>query len=278
MLEIEEIKYLVSFGEEGTLSKVAQEYHISQPTITRAMKNLEDTFGVPLFDRTKNHISLNENGRLAVQELSILLKQMEDTLNKVRNLDRTNRTISIGSAAAIALPNLTEQFAIAFPNKTIATEYGLPKDLEVAFKNKIYQFIILPYLLKEKDVSYQVVGEEHLMFCLPKKHRYAKRKSISLEELNGENMLMLSNVGFWEELVRKKMPNSKFLIQSERYTLDELIQNSNLACFTTNYTMSNETIRKTRVFIPITNPEVNVTYYLFYRKDCPYHFTVNHVM
>ena len=94
MLNYEEMQYFASFAETGTLSRVAEQFHISQPTITRAMKKAENEFGVPLFDRTKNSISLNDNGVYAAQEISILLKQTDETLRRVRAYVGANRTIS----------------------------------------------------------------------------------------------------------------------------------------------------------------------------------------
>ena len=62
MLDLLELEQLAAFAEYGTLSKAAQELHISQPTLTRTMKRLEEEFGVPLFVRGKNKIELNETG------------------------------------------------------------------------------------------------------------------------------------------------------------------------------------------------------------------------
>lgn len=65
MLNLLELEQLVAFADCGRLSKADENLHISQPTITRTMQHLEDTFGVPLFCRSKNHISLNEpDGKL----------------------------------------------------------------------------------------------------------------------------------------------------------------------------------------------------------------------
>ena len=54
MLDLLELEQLAAFAEYGTLSKAAQELHISQPTLTRTLKRLEEEFGVPLFVRGKN--------------------------------------------------------------------------------------------------------------------------------------------------------------------------------------------------------------------------------
>lgn len=78
MLNLLELEQLVAFADYGTLSKAAETLNISQPTITRTMQHLEDTFGVPLFQHSKNHISLNETGLRAVEYAKQLLK-MEKT-------------------------------------------------------------------------------------------------------------------------------------------------------------------------------------------------------
>ena len=66
LLDLPELEQLVAFADCGRLSKAAEKLNISQPTITRTMQHLEEEFGVPLFERSKNRISLNETGQRAV--------------------------------------------------------------------------------------------------------------------------------------------------------------------------------------------------------------------
>jgi DNA-binding transcriptional LysR family regulator len=264
MLTYEEMQYFVAFAQDGTLTKVAEQFTISQPTITRAMKKAEETFGVPLFDRTKNSISLNECGKLAARELSILLKQTDDVLFRVRAYDKANRTIAIGSAAAVEIPGLIQALTRRFPEKSISTELKMPDELIQGLEQNTYQLIILPYVPESNSYSVRKIGEEHLMFLLPKSHKYAHRKSLSLAEMNGENLLLYSEIGFWADLVRKAMPDSRFLVQNERYSFSELIENSILPCFVTDLT---NTQYKDRVAVPISDEAVNVTYYLVCKKS-----------
>ena len=65
MLNLLELAQFVSFAECGTLSKAAEQLHISQPTLTRTMRHMEDVFGVPLFHRGKNHLALNQTGEIS---------------------------------------------------------------------------------------------------------------------------------------------------------------------------------------------------------------------
>lgn len=270
MLTYDEMQYFAAFARNGTLTEVAEQFHISQPTITRAMKKAEEVFGVPLFDRTKNSIHLNNNGRIAAEEIRLLLKQTDEMIERVQSYDRANRTITVGSAAAVQLPGLIGKLSSAFPEKTIMTELKLPDELIEGLDRNTYQLIVLPFdPAPENGDSYcsTVIGEEHLMFYLPENHPLAGRESLRLADLNGENMLLYSDIGFWAEIVRRKMPDSRFLVQNERYSLNELIVNSVLPCFITNLTLQESERNPDRVAVPITDEEVNVTYYLVYRND-----------
>ena len=83
-------------------------------------------------------------------------------------------------------------------------------------------------------------------------------------------MLLFQDIGFWHDLVVEKMPDSRFLVQTERYTFWELIENSTMPVFTTDYyrNLSTDAMPATsRVEIPITDPEFNVSYYLACKKE-----------
>jgi len=84
MLDLHELQQLVAFADLGTLSKVAEEGHISTPSITRSMKTVEESFGVPLFERSKNRIALNETGKAAVEAARKLLAEADEAVRQVR--------------------------------------------------------------------------------------------------------------------------------------------------------------------------------------------------
>ena len=187
------------------------------------MTKEEDVFGVALFDRTKNRIRLNDNGTHAAQEITTLLKQTDEMIARVRAFDRASRTIAIGSAAALELPDLIGTISHLFSQKSITTELVLPKDLLQGLREGVCQLVILPgdpgqEVVEREKLAICRIGEEHLMFYLPKDHPLSDLPSLTLADLNGENMLLFSEIGFWGDLVRKKMPDSRFLMQSERYT------------------------------------------------------------
>lgn len=269
MVDYAILEQFVTFYQTGTLRKTAEQLHISQPTLTRNMQKLEAEFDVPLFIRTKNSIALNETGYIAAEDAQMILKHTDNMLRRARDFDRTQRTILLGTCTPVLIMEIMQKLSVLYPQATVSSEtQNIPQLLE-GLKNDIYQLVLLPFCPEEQHLHTVKWQEEHLFFLLPKGHRFARRKSLSVSEMNGENMLLFQDIGFWRDLVEEKMPDSRFLVQTERYTFLELVENSSLPSFTTDFyqaampaTISNEN----RVKIPIADPEFNVTYYLVYKK------------
>ena len=270
MVDYNILKQFVTFYRTGTLRETAEKMHISQPALTRNMQKLETEFEVPLFHRTKNSISLNETGLLAAEDAEMLLRQTENMLRHARDFDRKNRTIILGSCTPVLIPELIRRITDAYPMAAISSETQNISQLLDGIRNGTYQLALLPFCPEDDGLSFRKWGEEHLSFLLPKRHRFARRKSLSVSEMNGENMLLFQDIGFWHDLVVEKMPDSKFLVQTERYTFLELVENSTMPVFTTDYSHNvlPDTIPAlSRVAVPITDTEFNVSYYLVCKKE-----------
>lgn len=264
MIELSCLEQLVTFAEQGTLSKAAEQLHMSQPTLTRAMQNLEDEFQVPLFEHKKNRLTLNENGKLAVEYAYKILEQSADMLERVRTFDRSRHTISVGSCAPAPLWDISPMLSSLYPHMTIMTEMKELDVLSDGLYNKTYQIIILTEKTKDNSCECFRWGEEHLYLSLPANHPLAKSEGIYLKELDGENMLLYSEIGFWHDIHKNKMPNSRFLLQNERFAFNELVNSSVLPSFTSDIVMRHpeqHQISSDRVNIPILDEEAHVTYY-----------------
>lgn len=121
MLNLEELAQLTAFADHGTLSKVAEEFHISTPSITRSMQNLEEDFGVALFNRSKNRIELNETGMVAVSYARKLLQETEQMVSQVRAFDERQKTIVVKSCAPAPLWELLKKLGERHPGMTISS-------------------------------------------------------------------------------------------------------------------------------------------------------------
>lgn len=262
MLDLNELEQLIAFADLGTLSMAAEQLHISQPTITRTMQHLEEAFGVALFLRGKNRIALNESGKKAVEQARLLLAAAEDTLKKVQEFDRSLRTITVSSCAPAPLWSLLPILSAHYPGMTIASSLKNVPAVCTDLVSGACQLAVLPEGEQPRDCAGVPFLEEHLSVCLPADHALAGRASVTFSDLNGYNFLLRSEIGFWDEMCRLRMPSSRFLVQTNDFDFAELIRESALPCFITNLAGNSQNLMEGRVSIPVTDPEANVTYAL----------------
>ena len=259
MIEIYLLEALDAYEKYGTLVEASEQLHISQPALSRAMQKLEAELGVKLFDRQKNRISLNENGRLAVEYARRILNLEEEMKDSITNLDASNRTLSIGAIAPGPVYEIESMLKgrIKLTFNVTNNESELVDGLS---KNK-YQAIVLTHPLEDQPHK-KLITEQLYTLVLPG-HPASSYKEISFNDMNGQSFLMLSDVGYWAEVVKRNMPDSRFIIQGNLQDLGELISSSALPAFASNITMERG-IRDTdgRIAIPFSDKDAKLDFYV----------------
>ena len=265
-MELEQLQHFIAFAKYKTLSQAAKELHISQPVLTRSMQKLEEDLNVPLFHRTKNKITLNDNGNMAVELAQRIINETIDMKQKLKAFDKSQHTFFIGSCAPAPNIYIGQKVTQIYPDKTISSEIKDMNELVQGLKEDAYTIIIMPYEIEDDDIECIAFMEEQLYFSLPLDHRYANKDSLTLKEMDGEKMLLMSNIGFWHDMHKRTMPHTKFLIQEDRSIFYDLVELSILPSFTSDYSMKIDGKRKNRKIIPISDSDAHATYYCWYLK------------
>ena len=264
MFELYQLEQLLAVAEQGTLSNAAEQLHISQPALSRSMQRLEAELQVTLFNRQKNKIELNENGRMAVDYARKIMEQSQDMISRVQACDRSRRTILIGSCAPMPLWEIPPLLSDLYPDMTISSEIRENEVLLQGLRDGLYQLVILPHPVDEPGITCVKYGEEHLYFSLPPAHPLSGSKGLYMRDLNGETMLLRNRLGFWRDVTDKKMPDTRFLEQ-EDIAFAELVRSSALPSFSTDAALRRDGNPANRINIPILDEEANVTYYCLYK-------------
>ncbi|MBR2214657.1 MAG: LysR family transcriptional regulator [Selenomonadaceae bacterium] len=267
MLETYLLEQLAAFAEYGTLSDAARQLNLSQSALSRSMQKMENIIGVPLFSRKRNHIALNENGKIAAEYAKQMLREQRDMIEKVRAFDRKRRTISLGCCAPVPQNEVMKLLSEHFTDFSISAELNSDSSLLSGLKNDFFQLVVLHEKPTDEALYIKPCGSERLFISLPPAHPLSKRQGIRLGDLDGEHILLYAKIGFWYELCVKKMPRAKFLMQHEREVFKELADVSALPSFTTDVLIHHGYAQKNRIHVPILDVEANVTYYIVCQKE-----------
>ena len=263
MIETYLLEQFEAVARCGTLLAASEELHITQPSLSRSMKKLEEELGVSLFHRENSKISLNETGKLAADYAKRALDANQEMIDRVIAFDRSLRTVSLGSCAPFPVNALMPTLQEHLTGKTLLTELQaddgrLLKDL----RSHIYQLVILHEYPEEKDLYCQRYLEEQLYITLPEDHPLAKQDSVTFDDLKGIRILMTAGIGFWMDITLKHLSASHLLIQGSMDALGELIDASRLPFFNSNQMLSLGHEFPGRVSRPITDSDAHTTFWI----------------
>lgn len=266
MLENYLLEQLVAFADAGTLSKAAQDLHITQPALSKSMQRIEDLFGIPLFYRTHSHIELNANGKVAVRYAKRALKANRDVILETRTFDRRQHTIRIAGCSTIAIHYLMQICQDFYPTMTLTTSLiSYPHSAELLNDND-YDLVIATNSSDDPGLMSTAFLTEQLMLSVPVGSPLAKRTAVSFHDLTGMDILAHAGSGVWLSICQQQIPNINLLVQENMHSLDQLVKASSLPVFSSSLTEVDKKMSG-RVTIPIVDAAAKVKYYLLCKKD-----------
>ena len=201
-MKLFQIEYFIAVCQYNSISQAADALLVSRPAVSRAVRDLEEEFGVVFFQRTTTGVALTDAGRLFYDKclkIRLLLTELQTEMEvyKCDAEDESDRTLHIGisfTARCCMLPCLSD-FQRQHPNVRMKLS-----DIETAFLDS--KALSPDYDLEialcgdeaYEGIDYIDVGESSLVFCCSKKHPLAGRESVSIRELKDEPLAALSRL------------------------------------------------------------------------------------
>lgn len=269
MIELEQLRQLAAFAEYGTLSGAAEALHISQPSLSRTMQKLEEELQAGLFTRRKNRLVLNETGRVAVEQARHVLSAAEELAERVRLADRSRQGIALGSCAPVPIWDLEPLLGELYTGVEVSAELNdSDESLLEGLRQGRYQVVVTHQAPpQDGELFCFPYREEHLSLQVPVDHPLSKRQVIHAGDLARQNLLLYSEIGFWVQVCREKLPEAHFLFMNEWDAFGELAGLGAFPCFVSDAAASVRQVEN-KVVIPIESEDFQAVYYfLCLEKD-----------
>ena len=242
MIDIFLLEQLDAFARTGTLSRAAEELHITQPALSRNMKKLEATLGVSLFNRESSKITLNETGKIAAEYARRALDANQEMIEMTLAFDRRERSLTIG--------------------KAITTELSDRERLLANLRNHQYQLIILADLPEDGDLYCQRLIEDRLCVSFVPDHPLAQKEAITFADLQDVSLIAAGNAGYWIYICEQNLPPRNLAIQNNVETLAELVSSSSMPVFSSKRLVDMGNAAPGRVTVPIMDESARAVFYL----------------
>lgn len=192
-IELRHFRYFLAVAEELHFKKAANKLYISQPGLSRQIKQMEESLGVQLFSRNNKKVSLTPAGHFLRKEIELVLKNIDDILLRTTFIHEGKAGVIkmgyVGSAMQSVIPELLIRFNETFPNIRFSlSELDNAKQIKALLTMDLdVGFVRLNEV--PTDLNIQPIYKETFSIVLPEDHPMTSRKFRNLSQLQDESFI-----------------------------------------------------------------------------------------
>jgi DNA-binding transcriptional LysR family regulator len=197
-VELQQLKYFREVAERQHVTRAAEKLFVSESAISRAVTQLEEELGVPLFYRQGRAVVLSPYGRLFLENVTRALSVLESGKRLLREqTEQESGTVSLGFLHSLGIemvPGLIKEYRRKHPRIqfTLLVQRSGEMLMEELAGGGIDLCLSVPGMFGQSDVRWNHLLDEELLIAMPRTHRLAARRTLSLKELSSEPFLALS--------------------------------------------------------------------------------------
>ena len=194
-MTLTELRYIVAVARERHFGRAAEACFVSQPTLSVAVKKLEEELGVPLFERGPGEVTVTPAGQRIVEQAQRVLEEA----SRIKEIAAAGRDplagpLRLGAIYTIGpylLPKLIPILRRSAPAMQLHIQENFTHRLAEMLKSGEVDVILIALPFEEPGIATRAVYDEPFMVAVPKGHAWESRKRITAEELTQESLLLL---------------------------------------------------------------------------------------
>lgn len=196
MPTLKQLRYLVALAQSLHFRRAAEQCHVTQPTLSNQIQELEKSLGVQLVERSRRHqVVLTPIGREIVERARVVLRDVQDIVDLGRHgqewLDGTIKLGALPTLGPYLLPHVLPVLHRDYPNLKLYVREGMPEALLRSLANAELDLLLFPLPITGADLASTRLFREQLWVVIPSEHPLAERKTIERSDLAGETILAL---------------------------------------------------------------------------------------
>lgn len=215
-LRYRQIKAFCLAMETGSFHRAAQELHVTPPSFTLLIKNLEEGLGMRLFDRTTRRCDPTPGAMAFYQSVARALEDMEEAYRHARDEGTGTRgRLTIATVPSLASGFLTQMLALflrQYPNIRIFMSEHRSNDVVTAVRQNQVEIGFGRLMLDQDDLTFVPLCHDRLMVAAPLGHPVLATSRLRWRDL-GEHSLILVGGGATEQQVRGALPGASYSIE-----------------------------------------------------------------
>jgi len=210
-MTLSEFRYIVAVAKELHFGRAAEKCFVSQPTLSVAVRKLEEELGIILFERHQHEISITPIGEAVIKQAELILNET-NSLKEIakQNENELKGDLKLGVIYTIGpylLPKLIPVINKQASGLTLIIEEDFTKILTTKLKSGDIDIAILSNPFKESGISTELLYKEPFQVALPSGHSLAKKKKLKASDLSIDTMLLLKAGNCFREQIVELCPS-----------------------------------------------------------------------
>lgn len=275
-MDISQMEYLIATVEEETLTHAAQKLHITQPALSRSIMRMEESVGIPLFNRVGRNITVNKYGELLYQWAKKSVTEYHKTVKQINVLlENDSNTITIGCSGYVYSMPIIMGFQKTYPHIMLNNFKFNRRDFPDIIYQSSVDCILSVIDFSAEDADSILLYHGPLFAALPSSHRLSKKTGLHLEEIKNERLIMSAGDTLFHESVEEMYRHINAIpLISNKVETSHLISmiTEGMGCSIINTETVNMISKKTKkcVCIPLEDDFCFTSAYLIWNKKSHY--------
>ena len=194
---LRQLQYLKLLAQHGSFSRAAEAAHVTQPTLSAGIQELEKILGAPMVDRNRSGVILTAAGSEAVSRAGAILAQAEDLVQACRGaglpLEGRLRLGVIPTVAPFLLPPALPVLRARFPRLRLFLREEMTSRLIADLKAGLLDIILIALPYDGAGLEWAHVGDDELLAAFPNGHPLCERSSVPAGAMERENLILLED-------------------------------------------------------------------------------------
>jgi len=274
-MDIKQLQYFAEVAKQRSFTRASQVLHVSQPSISKMIKSLEEELGVVLLDRTERKLELTDAGQLVYEHAQSILQMMDDlvaSLDELRNVKRGQvRMGMLPTVGSYLFPAIFAGYKKAYPQIEIRMKEYSAKLLETQVEQGDIDLGVTVLPVNPAVFAAVPLMKEDLVVIADDQHWLADRESVELSELKEESFILFTEEYAIHDVVRQAClqagfePNVAFMSSLWDF-VGEMVAAQLGISIVPRAVASRMNNRRVRA-VSISSPRIDWQYALIYRKD-----------
>lgn len=217
-MELRHLRYFIGVAESENVSRAALKLHVSQPALSRQIRDLEDELGFLLFERSAKSVRLTEAGRAFLPEARAVLQRVEEAIKTARAVATgAHGELHVGYAPSLTariLPSALRAFQTESPNVCVKLHDLSTEEMLAGLRDGKLQlaFVARPLSAALRGLKFEALARDPICVAVSPKHSLAHRRNVSVAEIAREPLVAYTRRDYPEahELLENVFARAKF--------------------------------------------------------------------